>query len=77
MVYFCLLEMNMNPLKNNQFLADYCKFVDVIITDGETIYMKSFRPKRKVHLWTAVPVRANNDTTQFYQLDEEAGSFLE
>ena len=69
--------MNMNPLKNNQFLAEYCKFVDVIINDSETIDMKTFRPKRKVHLWAAVPVRSNNDKTRFYYLDEEASSFLD
>ena len=77
MVYFCLLEMNMNPLKSNLFLADYCKFADVIIIDNETIDMTLFKPKRKVHLYENIPARSNNDKIQFYQLDEEAGSFLD
>ena len=53
----------MNPFKNNEFIYQYCKFANVIISENKTINTELYYPKR--------------NQTKIYNLDEEVISFLD
>lgn len=52
-----------NPFKNNEFIFQYCKFANVIITENKTIITEFYYPKR--------------ENKKIYNFDEEVISFLD